>query len=121
MLTTLVTGFPPTAEALFEYDAIAMFDPDWTAISAEHLDLLDRWVSQQAGGMILVAGPVYHPTWIRRRTDPRVSRIAGFFPVNLPTGSSLLSRGRQGGDTAWPIELTPEARRAEFLWIDEKS
>ena len=115
----LVTGFPPTAEELFEYDAIAMFDPDWTAISADQLELLDRWVSQQAGGMILVAGPVYHPAWIRRRTDPRVSRIAGFFPVNLPTGSSLLSRGRQGGDTAWPIELTPEARRAEFLWIDE--
>ena len=115
----LIAEFPSTAEALFEYDAIAMFDPDWTAISAEQLDLLDRWLSQQAGGMILVAGPVYHPVWIRRRTDPRVSRIAGFFPVNLPTGSTLLSRGRQGGDTAWPIQLTPEARRAEFLWIDE--
>ncbi|KAA1262446.1 hypothetical protein LF1_50100 [Rubripirellula obstinata] len=115
----LVTEFPPTAEALFEYDAIAMFDPDWTAISAEQLDLLDRWLSQQAGGMVLVAGPVYHPRWIRRRTDPRVSRIAGFFPVNVSTGSTLLSRGRQGGDTAWPIALTPEARRAEFLWIDE--
>ncbi len=115
----LVIEFPSTAEALFEYDAIAMFDPDWTAISAIQLDLLDRWLSQQAGGMVLVAGPVYHPRWIRRRTDPRVSRIAGFFPVNLSTGSTLLNRGRQGGDTAWPIELTPEAQRAEFLWIDE--
>ncbi len=26
----VLDGFPTTAEALFEYDAIAMFDPDWT-------------------------------------------------------------------------------------------
>ena len=115
----LITSFPATAEALFEYDAIIFFDPDWTAITAEQLELLDRWVSRQAGGMILVAGPVYHPRWLRRRTDPRVARIAGFFPVNLSTGSQLLSRGRQGGKNAWPLDLTHEARRAEFLWIDE--
>lgn len=115
----LLTTFPETAEELFEYDAIAMFDPDWTAIPPEQLDLLDRWLSQQAGGMILVAGPVYHPQWIRRQTDPRVSRIRGFFPVNLSSQSPLISGGRQGGENAWPLEFTPEARRAEFLWIAE--
>lgn len=115
----LISEFPTTAEALFQYDAIVMFDADWTAIGAEQLDLMDRWLSQQAGGLVLVAGPVYHPRWIRRRTDPRVSRIAGFFPISISTGSPLLARGRQGGENAWPIELTPEARRAEFLWIDE--
>ncbi|TWU55319.1 VWA domain-containing protein [Rubripirellula reticaptiva] len=115
----LLSEFPKTAEELFEYDAIAMFDPNWTAITAEQLDLLDRWLSQQAGGMILVAGPVYHPQWIRRQTDPRVARIRGFFPVNLSTQSQLLSGGRQGGSNAWPLDFTPEARRAEFLWIAE--
>ncbi|TWU47405.1 hypothetical protein Poly51_52050 [Rubripirellula tenax] len=115
----LLTTFPETAEELFEYDAIAMFDPNWNSLSAEDLELLDRWISQQAGGMILVAGPVYHPQWIRRQTDPRVARIRGFFPVNLSTQSPLLSGGRQGGETAWPPKFTPEARRAEFLWIAE--
>ncbi len=111
--------FPPTAEDLFGYDAIVVFDPDWNQIGAESLELLDRWLSQQAGGMIIVAGPVYHPQWNRKRTDPRVARIAGFFPVNLSTRGALLGGGRQGGTNAWPIDFTPEARRAEFLWIAE--
>jgi len=113
----LLQAFPESAEALFEYDAIAMFDPDWLAMSAESLDLLDRWLSQQAGGLILVAGPIYHPEWTRLRTDPRVSRIAGFFPVNVSTRGPLLGGGRQGGENAWPLDFTSEARRAEFLWI----
>lgn len=113
----LLTAFPSTAEDLFQYDAIAMFDPDWNAISAEQLDLLDRWLAQQAGGLILVAGPVYHSQWLRKRTDPRTARIAGFFPVNLSSQSVLFAGGRQGGENAWPPDFTPEARRAEFLWI----
>lgn len=116
----LLTSFPETTSELFDYDAIAMFDPDWSAINAEQLELLDRWLTQQAGGMILVAGPVYHPQWSRKRTDPRTSRIAGFFPITVSTRTSVLSGGRQGGQNAWPFEFTPEARRAEFLWIAEE-
>ena len=115
----VLQAFPNDAEALFEYDAIILFDPDWTAISASSLDLLDRWLSQQAGGMMIVAGPVYHPRWIRLRTDPRVSRIAGFFPVTLSNRGALLSGGRQGGENAWPLDLSPETRRADFMWIAE--
>ncbi len=115
----VLDGFPATAEALFEYDAIAMFDPDWTAIGADQLELLDRWLTQQAGGMIIVAGPVYHPQWVRKKTDPRVGMIAGFFPINLSKRGPELAGGRQGGDNPWPLEFTPEARRAEFLWIAE--
>ena len=113
----LLDGFPTTAEELFQYDVIAMFDPNWTALSLEQLDLLDRWLTQQAGGLILVAGPVYHPQWSRLRTDPRVSKIAGFFPVNLSTRGPLFTTGRQGGELPWPLKFTPEASRAEFLWV----
>ena len=95
-----------------------MFDPDWTVLTSEDLDLLERWVSQQAGGLILVAGPVFHPKWTRLRTDPRVAKIAGLFPVTFSTRGAVVSSGRQGGEAAWPLELTPEARRAEFLWLD---
>ncbi len=113
----VLQAFPSSPDELFQYDAMLMFDPDWTALTAEELETIDRWLSQQAGGMIIVAGPVYHPQWSRRRTDPRVSQIAGFFPVTVSTRSPLLSGGRQGGELAWPLQFTPEARRAEFLWI----
>ena len=94
-----------------------MFDPDWMALESEQLQLLDRWLTEQAGGMIIVAGPVYHPEWKRRRTDPRVSTIAGFYPLSFSNRPMLFEGGRQGGNVAWPLEFTPEARRAEFLWI----
>jgi hypothetical protein len=115
----LLNEFPGTAEELFSYDAIIMFDPNWDAIDSQSLDLLDRWLSQQAGGMVLIGGPIYHPQWTRKRTDPRVAKIAGFFPINISTRSPLGAVGRQGGENAWPLKFTPEARRAEFLWIAE--
>lgn len=113
----LLTAFPETAEELFEYDAIVMFDPDWSAIDAASLDLLDQFLTQQAGGMVLVAGPVYHPKITADRGDRRTNQIRGFFPVNLATRGPLLGGGRQGGSSAWPLQFTPEAGSAEFLWI----
>ncbi len=115
----ILTDFPTTAEDLFEYDAIVLFDPNWLDFSAEQLELVDRWVSQQAGGMIIVAGPVYHPEWKRRRTDPRMATIAGLYPLNFTNRPMLFEGGRQGGSVAWPLQFTPEARRAEFLWVAE--
>jgi len=113
----LLSRFPASAEELFEYDVVAMFDPDWTALTLSQIELLERWVSQQAGGLILVAGPVYHPQWIKLRTDPRVAKIAGLFPVTFSTRGAVIASGRQGGEAAWPLEMTQEARRAEFLWV----
>ena len=36
---------------------ILAFDPDWSDDSIK-TDLLDRWVTQQGGGLIVVAGPI---------------------------------------------------------------
>ncbi len=113
----MLTEFPGSADELFEYDAIMAFDADWLSLTVADLDMVDRWLAQQAGGMIIVAGPVYHPRWTRTRTDPRVGRISGFFPVTFSSRGPLLGGGRQGGENAWAIEFSPEARRAEFLWI----
>lgn len=113
----LLTEFPATADELFDYDAIMMFDPDWSAIDSASLDLIDRFLTQQAGGLVLVAGPVYHPKITAKRSDSRSNQISGFFPVNLATRGPLLGGGRQGGQNAWPLEFTPEASSAEFLWI----
>jgi hypothetical protein len=117
----VLEGFPTDAEELFEYDAIIMFDPDWTAFTADTLNMIDRWLAQQAGGLVLIGGPVYHPRWTRMRTDPRMTRISGFYPVTFSGRGPLLGGGRQGGENAWPIQFTPESRRAEFLWIADQA
>lgn len=116
----LLDQFPSTAEELFEYDAIIAFDPDWTEVPLDRLELLQRWLSEQAGGLVLVGGPIYMPQWTRLRTDPRVSILGGLFPVELATRSPLLSGGRQGGDTPFSPDFTAEARRADFLFIAEE-
>jgi len=116
----LRSGFPTEPEDMFEYDAMLFFDPDWNSISTESLDLLERWVTQQAGGIVLIGGPVYHPRWFRKQTDPRVSKVRAFFPVQLATRGPLLGGGRQGGENPWPFQFTAEATRAEFLRISDE-
>jgi uncharacterized protein YggU (UPF0235/DUF167 family) len=113
----LLARFPETAEELFQYDAVVMFDPDWSAIDSASLELMDRFLTQQAGGLVLVAGPVFHPKISGDRSDPRSSQIGAFFPVNLATRGPLLGGGRQGGSEAWPLQFTPESSQAEFLWV----
>jgi hypothetical protein len=115
----ILRSFPATPEELFEYDAILAFDPDWTLLDAGQLELLDKWLSQQAGGLALISGPVYLPEWMRQRTDPRVEMVRDFYPVRLPTRGPLLAAGRTGGDTAWPLQLTPDGMRADLLRLDD--
>ncbi len=47
------------------------------------MELLDRWVAEQAGGLIVVAGPVFTPQWagMRRGRDPRIDTIKTLVPV----------------------------------------
>lgn len=116
----LLTEFPSRLEELFEYDAIIAFDPDWMQVPAEGMQALQRWLSEQAGGLVLIGGPIYMPQWTRLRTDPRVAILGGLFPVELATRSPLSAGGRQGGETAFDLEFTPEALRAEFLFIAEE-
>ncbi|MEM6689142.1 MAG: VWA domain-containing protein [Planctomycetota bacterium] len=111
----LLDEFPATTAELFEYDAAILFDPDWDQLTSANLEIIDRWLSEQAGGMMLVAGPIYHTRPLRRRSDPRTTQIAGFFPVNVRSSNPLIGSGRAGGDQAWPLELTSEALRSEFF------
>src|SRR5262249_12976709 len=43
---------------LARYDVIIAYDPDWSEFTGEQLDLIKRWVDTQAGGLVVVAGPV---------------------------------------------------------------
>jgi hypothetical protein len=117
----LLFKFPETADELFEYDAIVAFDPDWEALDEQQMELLDRWVAEKAGGLIVVAGPVFTPQWsIRRRGDPRIDTLKALYPVSFYfQGSATLSLGRFGSEKSWPIQFTRDGLEAEFLWLDD--
>ena len=120
----VIFDFPSIAEELFEYDCIVAFDPDWRELDDIQVQLLERWVSEKAGGLIVVAGPVFTPEWtrVRRGSDERVDTLKTLYPVVFYyQGSATLSLGRFGGTAAWPLDFTREGREAEFLWLEDDS
>ena len=115
--------FPETEDELFEYDCIVAFDPDWEQLDELQVKLLERWVAEKAGGLIVVAGPVFTPQWSsRRRGDPRIDTLKALYPVAFYyQGSATLSLGRFGSDKSWPLQFTRDGQEAEFLWLDENA
>jgi hypothetical protein len=119
----ILTDFPSDPDELFEYDAIIAFDPDWEALDDEQVELLERFVAEKGGGLIVVAGPVFTPQWSsRRKGDPRIDTLRNLYPVAFYfQGSATLSLGRFGSDKPWPLTFTREGEEAEFLWIDDSA
>ncbi len=115
--------FPEDADELFEFDCILAFDADWRRLSAEQVELLERWVAEKAGGLVVVAGPVYTPRWtLRGREDQRMVTMRALYPVSFfSQGSATIRPGRFGGDEAFPLQFSREGTSAEFLWLEENS
>ncbi|HQU42743.1 MAG: hypothetical protein B7Z73_02915, partial [Planctomycetia bacterium 21-64-5] len=95
--------FPNDAETLFAYDAILAFDPDWRQLSAQQQELLERWVADQAGGLVVLAGPVYTDSWAQ---DPAMVRVRSLYPVEFHRRFSLLDDSHYGSREPWPIEFS---------------
>ena len=114
----LLTKFPATEAELFEYDVIVAFDPDWSRLSAEQQTFLNRWVSEHAGGLVVVAGEIFTP---RLAQEPETFRdISVLYPVLLNRMVPELQLS-QRADEPWPITLTPEGRVTEFLKIADET
>ena len=118
----ILLDLPAIADELFVYDCIVAFDPDWLQLDEIQIELVERWVSEKAGGLIVVAGPVFTPEWsrFRRGRDNRVDTLKSLYPVAFYNqGGATLSLGRFGGDSAWPIQFTDDGLGAEFLWLED--
>ncbi|MEY3459097.1 MAG: hypothetical protein RL215_2254, partial [Planctomycetota bacterium] len=110
----LLTKFPATEAELFEYDVIVAFDPDWSKLSADQQTYLNRWVSEHAGGLVVVAGEIFTPQ-LAENPD-KIRDISVLYPVLLARVIPGL-QSPQRADEAWPLVPTPEGQVAEFLKI----
>ena len=117
----LLTEFPTTKREMYEYDCLVAFDPDWTQLNDRQIETLERWVSQQAGGMIAIAGPVFTPRWTARRVgDSRLEKVRALYPVTFYSrAASSLAGSNFGSESAWPLRFTEEGMRARFLWLED--
>jgi hypothetical protein len=111
----ILTAFPSTKEELFEYDCLVAFDADWTQLDAQQVDLLEEWVAKEAGGMIVVAGPVDTPALVQSAEH---AKIRALYPVEFQRRLQI-DDGLYGSKTPWPIEFTREGVEADFLWLGD--
>jgi uncharacterized membrane protein len=52
----LSSGFPDTAERLFAFQAVILGDIEATHFTAKQLDLLERFVKERGGGLLMLGG-----------------------------------------------------------------
>jgi hypothetical protein len=116
----LLTEFPKTLAEMTKYDAVIAFDADWTKLTSEQIEVLETWVSQQAGGLIVVAGPVSTPKWAGNNGNGNRNAeiLRGMVPVIMNTrGARLVSIGRFESETAWPLTVASNALATDFLQV----
>jgi hypothetical protein len=103
---------------LSQYDLIIAFDPDWNLLQPEQFAALERWINLQAGGLILVAGPVNTYQLARLGNRDKIKPILDLFPVLLK--DSRLEEGveRSSGDP-WRLHFPGASAEMEFLKLDE--
>lgn len=110
---TLLAEFPATPAELEPYDVIVAIDCDWTAIGAAAVESLERWVAEQAGGLILVAGPVNTERWAQRDDAALLARL---FPVEFSRRLTLASLST-ASTRPRAVRLTSAGREADFLQL----
>jgi hypothetical protein len=112
----ILEEFPTTKEELFAYDAIVAFDPDWRKLVDSQLELLEQWVAEQAGGLIVAAGPIHTDRWAH---EPRLGKVRALYPVEFNERFSRFDDGRYGATQPRPPHWTREGLETEFLWVDD--
>jgi hypothetical protein len=110
----ILDAFPPSDEALAEYDAVVAIDYDWLLVEPAGWSRLERWVARESGGLFVIAGGIHMDGWLG---DPRSTPLRGLFPVELQRPGQLPLAGPTGEEEPMPLEFTRDGAEAEFLWL----
>ena len=114
----ILDDFPTTRQEMHQYDCVVAFDPNWQALRARQIKLLEEWVSEQGGGLIAVAGPIYACRniggWVQ---DDNMATVRSLYPVEFYGRLATVDGGLYADKEAWPLDFTREGQEADFLWI----
>jgi len=122
----LLDEFPATAAEMSDYDCVVAFDPDWQKLAEDRaeskacVDRLEKWVAEEAGGLIVVAGAVYSGNtvggWLE---DPDMASIRKLYPVEFRRGNYLLDEDTYRFEEPCLIEFTKDGTDARCLMLDD--
>jgi hypothetical protein len=118
----LLGEFPSTREDMFEYDCVVAFDPDWKLLNSTQLGVLEKWVGEQGGGLIVAPGPVDAgrgvDSWIQ---DPGMTIVRNLYPVDFFGRLGVTENNMYASTEPWPLEFTREGMSADFLWLADSA
>jgi hypothetical protein len=116
----LDAGTDKPEEKLFdlaEYDVIVAFDPDWNQLTDEQLKLLEKWVDN-GGGLILIGGPINTLQLARPGANrEKLKPVLDLYPITLK--DIRIDEMDRGTDVAWPLIFDGATPDMEFLKLDE--
>ncbi len=116
----LLDDFPITREEMFEYDCVIAFDPDWQDLALDQINLLETWVAEQGGGLIVVAGQVHTARtiggWVE---DQNMEKIRALYPVEFYRRFSAIEEGMAVAEEPWPLDFTREGLDAGYLSLED--
>jgi len=116
----ILDRFPSTRAELFGYDCLVAFDPDWQALAAAQVDLLEQWVGRQGGGLIVIAGSAHAGRGIDGWTqNPAMGAIRNLYPVEFLNRLASLESNTYSSAEPWPLEFTREGRQSDYLRLGE--
>ena len=115
---TILSEFPHTMQELSQYDTIIAFDPDWRELDPQQIELVEKWVGEESGGLITIAGPIFTDAWVQ---SPAMATIRKLYPVEFNRRLALLQDAGYGSQQPWPLDFTREGLEAEFLWLDDSA
>ena len=82
--------------------------------------LLEKWVAEQGGGLIVIAGPVNACKgvggWV---SDPALGAVRNLYPVEFPGRLAAAESSMYATHEPWPLEFTREGSQSDFLWLGD--
>jgi len=116
----ILDDFPVLRQELYQYDCIVAFDPDWRQIGPQGAEVLESWVAEQGGGLILIAGAVHMGEsvggWIE---DASLAKIRALYPVEFHRQLTFTSPTEYTAEHPWPLEFTRPGMEADYLWLGD--
>ncbi len=110
---TALPGFPPQLSELEAFDVVILGDVDLSQINPQSLGHLRSFVSEQGGGLILIAGEKHNPRSFAG------TPLEALCPVPLDALSLPDIAVTQGA--GFRLEPTPEGRTQAFLRLDDQT
>ena len=109
---SLASGLPGDRATLFAYDGIVLGNATRDLLSDADIDLLDAFVAERGGGVLLFGGRSFAPGGLA------AGALGGLLPVGPRQGAFDAARASVSAGATNRLALTPEGQRHAVLRLD---